>query len=49
MTPRTRLLRLAVWAAAANLGLLAVAATLASNAGASEAAHRFLTLCGLAR
>lgn len=48
MTPRTRLTRLVVWAAAANLGLLAVAATLASNARVSGAAHRFLVLCGLA-
>lgn len=48
MTPRTRMMRLVVWAAAANLGLLAVAATLASNTRASEAAHRFLVLCGLA-
>lgn len=48
MTPLTRLMRLVVWAAAANLGLLAVAATLAADTGASEAAHRFLVLCGLA-
>jgi hypothetical protein len=48
MTPRTRLMRLVLWSAAANLGLFAVAATLASNTRASGAAHRFLVLCGLA-
>ncbi len=47
MTPRARLLRLAVWVATANLALFAVAATLATNAEASAAAHRFLVLCGL--
>lgn len=43
-----RLLRLAAWVAAANLGLFAVAATLSANTRASDAAHRFLVLCGLA-
>ena len=47
MTARTRLFRLAVWAAAANLALLAAAATLASSPRTSEAARRFLVLCGL--
>ena len=47
MIPRTRLLRLAVWAAAANLALLAGAATLASSPRASEAARQFLALCGI--
>ena len=47
MTPRTRLLRLAVWAAAVNLALVAIAATLATDTGATEAARRFLALCGL--
>ena len=47
MTPRTRLLRLAVWATAANLALVVLTATLVSSTGATAAAHRFLALCGL--
>lgn len=47
MTPRTRLLRLALWAAAANLALIVLAAGLAASTGATEAARRFLALCGL--
>lgn len=45
MTPSARLLRLAAWAAAASLALVATAATLPGHA--PEAARRFLALCGL--
>ena len=48
MNPRARLLRLTAWAAAANLGLVAAAAVLASNAHTAAAAHRLLVICGFA-
>jgi len=47
VTPRTRLLRLALWAAAANLTLVVLAVGLAASTGTTEAARRFLALCGL--
>lgn len=47
MTPRARLMRLGLWVGAANMLLIAAAAALASNAQASEAAHRLLALCRL--